>query len=321
MTNLPLRPPAVLARSVASLDLLSGGRVEPRPRRGGVLGCHRGDGRPAADPRPGRRALEEAIEVIRPLWDAETRGGVRVDGEYYRVVGAKRGPGAGPRGRRSGWARTSRGCSGSPGGGPTAGCPRWATSSPVTWPRATRSSTTPRSEAGRSPRDVRRLLNIAGEFAGRRARPPERARRAVGRGAGRARAGRRASAPSSWAATTRTTCAASPARSRPPSASWSRPNGPGRGSGAYAGTPEPEPTARAAGPGEPRHRDRRYLRRGADPGRRRTASERQVWDESTRPTGPAPDPERTYTPHEQATGQHLVQSTTACAPSWPRFTT
>ena len=28
VANLPLRPPAVLARSVASLDILSGGRVE-----------------------------------------------------------------------------------------------------------------------------------------------------------------------------------------------------------------------------------------------------------------------------------------------------
>src|SRR6185312_6602451 len=36
-------------------------------------------------------------------------------------------------------------------------------------------------------------------------------------------------------------------------------------------------------------------------------SDRQVWDESARPTGPAPDPTRTYTAHEQATGQHLVQ--------------
>ncbi|MBM0235027.1 hemerythrin domain-containing protein, partial [Micromonospora sp. STR1_7] len=42
-----------------------------------------------------------------------------------------------------------------------------------------------------------------------------------------------------------------------------------------------------------------------DDGRR--LSDRQVWDESARPTGPAPDPTRTYTAHEQATGQHLVQ--------------
>ncbi|CAL9626624.1 hemerythrin domain-containing protein [Streptomyces sp. enrichment culture] len=31
-----------------------------------------------------------------------------------------------------------------------------------------------------------------------------------------------------------------------------------------------------------------------------------MWDESTRPTGPAPDPERTCTPHEQAGGRHLI---------------
>jgi hypothetical protein len=32
-----------------------------------------------------------------------------------------------------------------------------------------------------------------------------------------------------------------------------------------------------------------------------------VWDETTRPTGPAPDPTRVYAPHELETGQHLVQ--------------
>jgi hemerythrin-like domain-containing protein len=31
-----------------------------------------------------------------------------------------------------------------------------------------------------------------------------------------------------------------------------------------------------------------------------------VWEESTRPSGPAPDPDRTYTAHERAAGQHLV---------------
>jgi hemerythrin-like domain-containing protein len=31
-----------------------------------------------------------------------------------------------------------------------------------------------------------------------------------------------------------------------------------------------------------------------------------IWDESTRPTGPAPEPGRTYTARERATGQHLV---------------
>lgn len=31
-----------------------------------------------------------------------------------------------------------------------------------------------------------------------------------------------------------------------------------------------------------------------------------VWDESTRPRGPEPDPDRTYTPSELAAGQHLI---------------
>jgi hypothetical protein len=33
----------------------------------------------------------------------------------------------------------------------------------------------------------------------------------------------------------------------------------------------------------------------------------EVWDESTRPSGPAPDPDRTYTAHGRAVGQHLVE--------------
>ncbi|MEU6078804.1 hemerythrin domain-containing protein, partial [Micromonospora sp. NPDC047074] len=41
-----------------------------------------------------------------------------------------------------------------------------------------------------------------------------------------------------------------------------------------------------------------------DDGTRRSAI--RVWDESTRPTGPAPDPERTYTAHDQASAQHLI---------------
>jgi iron-sulfur cluster repair protein YtfE (RIC family) len=38
----------------------------------------------------------------------------------------------------------------------------------------------------------------------------------------------------------------------------------------------------------------------------RRLSDERVWDEATRPTGPARDPSRTYTPREQAIGQHLI---------------
>ena len=42
-----------------------------------------------------------------------------------------------------------------------------------------------------------------------------------------------------------------------------------------------------------------------DDGVRRSAE--RLWDETLRPSGPRREPERTYTPSEQAAGQHLVQ--------------
>ncbi|SCL25064.1 Flavin-dependent oxidoreductase, luciferase family (includes alkanesulfonate monooxygenase SsuD and methylene tetrahydromethanopterin reductase) [Micromonospora pallida] len=90
--NLPLRTPAVLARSVASLDRLSGGRIE--------LGIGAGGFWDAIEAMSGRRlspgesvsALAEGIRVIREVWATDRPGPVRVEGEHYRVVGAKRGP-------------------------------------------------------------------------------------------------------------------------------------------------------------------------------------------------------------------------------------
>ena len=49
VTNLPLRPPFVLAKTVASLDLLSRGRIELGPRRRRVLGRRRRRGRTRRD--------------------------------------------------------------------------------------------------------------------------------------------------------------------------------------------------------------------------------------------------------------------------------
>ena len=91
VANLPLRPPAVLARSVASLDILSGGRVE--------LGLGAGafwDGIAALGGerlKPGRSvdALAEAIEVIRSLWDGQDER-VSYEGEHYHLDGARPGP-------------------------------------------------------------------------------------------------------------------------------------------------------------------------------------------------------------------------------------
>ena len=90
--NLPLRPPAVLARSVASLDRLSGGRIELGLGAGAFWEAIEAMGGTRLAPGEAVTALGEAIEVIRQIWDADARGGVRVEGERYRVHGAKRGP-------------------------------------------------------------------------------------------------------------------------------------------------------------------------------------------------------------------------------------
>ena len=90
--NLPLRQPAVLARSAASLDLLSGGRIEMGLGAGGFWDAIEAMGGRRLSPGQSIQALEEAIEIMRQIWDTSTRSGVRVSGEYYQVEGAKRGP-------------------------------------------------------------------------------------------------------------------------------------------------------------------------------------------------------------------------------------
>ncbi|WP_395107707.1 LLM class flavin-dependent oxidoreductase [Actinomadura sp. SCN-SB] len=90
--NLPLRPPAVLARAAASLDLLSGGRFELGLGAGGFWDAIEAMGGRRLTPGQGVDALSEAIDVIRGVWDAGNKERFRVDGEYYQVNGAKRGP-------------------------------------------------------------------------------------------------------------------------------------------------------------------------------------------------------------------------------------
>jgi alkanesulfonate monooxygenase SsuD/methylene tetrahydromethanopterin reductase-like flavin-dependent oxidoreductase (luciferase family) len=90
--NLPLRQPAVLARAAASLDLLSGGRFELGLGAGAFWDAIEAMGGPNRSRGGAVSALSEAIDVIRAIWSASEPGGVRVDGEHYRVWGAKRGP-------------------------------------------------------------------------------------------------------------------------------------------------------------------------------------------------------------------------------------
>jgi len=90
--NLPLRQPAVLARSAAALDLLSGGRHEMGIGSGAFWDAIAAMGGRRLSPGQAVTALEEAIEIMRQVWDTGERGGVHVDGKFYHVAGARRGP-------------------------------------------------------------------------------------------------------------------------------------------------------------------------------------------------------------------------------------
>ncbi|HMM83253.1 MAG TPA: LLM class flavin-dependent oxidoreductase [Terrimesophilobacter sp.] len=92
VTNLPLRLPVVLARASTTLDLLSGGRFELGLGAGGFWDAIEAVGGRRLTPGESVQALEEAIRVIRALWSVDEPGGARVDGEFYSVRGAKRGP-------------------------------------------------------------------------------------------------------------------------------------------------------------------------------------------------------------------------------------
>ncbi|MDP9370123.1 MAG: LLM class flavin-dependent oxidoreductase [Chloroflexota bacterium] len=90
VASLPLRPPAILAKAAATLDLLSGGRVELGLGAGGSWDGIAALGGPVRRSGEAVVALEEAIRVIHLLWSGD--GPVRFEGVHYRLEDAQPGP-------------------------------------------------------------------------------------------------------------------------------------------------------------------------------------------------------------------------------------
>lgn len=90
--SVPLRPPAVLAKAAATLDLLSGGRFELGLGAGAFWDAIEAMGAPRLSPGQAVTALGEAIDVIRAIWATDERAPLRYEGEHYQLHGAKRGP-------------------------------------------------------------------------------------------------------------------------------------------------------------------------------------------------------------------------------------
>jgi alkanesulfonate monooxygenase SsuD/methylene tetrahydromethanopterin reductase-like flavin-dependent oxidoreductase (luciferase family) len=93
VANLPLRPPAMLAKAAASLDRLSGGRVRLGLGAGAFWDAIAAFGGPRRSGRDAVDALDEAIDVIRAMWSGQRS--VRISGSHYSLNGAHPGPPAG----------------------------------------------------------------------------------------------------------------------------------------------------------------------------------------------------------------------------------
>ena len=159
VANLPLRPPVMLAKAAATLDMLSGGRVELGLGAGAFREGIEAMGGPGRSRSESVEALEEAVQIIRAYWKGDRA--LRFDGKYYVVKGARPGPRpAHPIGLWLGsYGPRSLGVLGRLADG-------WLPSSsyapPERLPEMQQRIDTAALAAGRQPRDIRRIYNIMG---------------------------------------------------------------------------------------------------------------------------------------------------------------
>ena len=84
------RPPAVFAKMVSTLDVISNGRLEVGIGAGGGRGDHLASGLDFPSTAVRVRMLEESVELMQRLWTEEE---VTFEGNYYTLSGARNLPG------------------------------------------------------------------------------------------------------------------------------------------------------------------------------------------------------------------------------------
>ena len=257
VANLPLRPPAVLARSAASLDILSGGRVELGLGAGAFWDGIAAMGGPRLTPGQSVDALEEAIGVIRGIWRDGPPPAHPIElwlGAYkprmLRLTGAK----------ADGWL------------------PSESYLELEDLPDMNARIDEAAVGAGRRPEEIRRLLNVNADLA-----EPERLAQLT-----------LATGMSTFILSVNSSDGlrrfaeeVAPATRELVADARGKPGAPAPAGPVVLETPAPLAARPTAVP-------------------ERRLSAEAAWDESTRPTGPALDPARSYTPRQQAAGQHLI---------------